>query len=219
MEGITEVIAVEGFWARCWRKASDSVYGTATAITVVAQAAAAKTKAVAVTAWTWLKIQLAKLAAWTVVAKAIVVREARGIGRAAKSLPSTVAAKATKVWNLIKTGRIFGAAKAVLAKAAEEAVTGIFELVQFAGLLIKVWWARLLQLGHVVTRYKNLVYVGLAAYVLSMVGVPFVGLLASFVGLFTLISADLLVQINSARAEYQYYYDENGSYKYEFSAA
>lgn len=212
------ITVTEGFWARCWRKASDSVYGTAQVVTVTAQAVVAKTKAVAISSWTWLKIQLAKLAAWTVVAKAIVVREARGIGRAAKSLPSTVAAKATRLWNLVTTGRIFGAVKAVLAKAAEEVVTGVFELVQFAGLLVKVWWARLLQLAHVVTKYKNLVYVGLAAYAMSLVGVPFVGLLASFVGLFTLISADLLVQINSARAEYQYYYDSDGSYKYEFSA-
>jgi hypothetical protein len=214
MEANVAVIE-EGFWARCWRQASEAVYGIKSHIKKAAHHVKAKAKA----SWSWmtsatnllahrakagwssLKLKAAKM--WHDFN--IVTKDAKKVVSAAFTSAKVflaleslrIFALASKVYNWVKDG---------LTQAAEEAVTLVMKIAMYAAMWLKVVVARIRTAIEVVWNYKKLAAVGAIAYLLAGLGVPFAGTIASMVIIGLLIMIDATVLAHSLQAEYTHYY-------------
>lgn len=213
MEAIVPV--KESFLAKCWRRASEAVYGLKAHVVKVVHSAKAKASA----GWSWmtstttslahkakagwasLKIKAAKM----VHDMAVVTADTKKVVAAAftsvkvfLALESLrVFALAYKVYNWVKDG---------LTQAAEEAVTLVMKIALYSAMWLKVVVARIRTAIEVVWNYKKLAAVGAIAYLLAGFGVPFAGTIASMVIIGLLVMIDATVLAHSLQAEYTHYY-------------
>ena len=220
------IIPVEGFWAKCWRQASEAVYGIkAQAMKVVYHA-----KATAKAGWSWMASTTSALAkrvkiSWEIL-KARTVRFSSDISLAFRQLANiykaavidavkayaavAILVKDFLTWEAVRVS--FAVAKAYnwvkdsLTQAAEEAVTVIMKIAMYSAIWLKVVVARLRTAVEVVWNHRKLAAVGAIAYSLAGLGVPFAGTIASIVIIGLLVLIDATVLAHSLQAEYVHYY-------------
>lgn len=208
------ITVTEGFWARCWRQATEAVYGAASHTKKMVKHAAKKVKAHTVTVWSWFTAKIQSLKAAIHANKEAILNKAAEAYNAVKH-----ACAVAYIWVAFKLSSVVAAVKPVIVKAVEEATIAAMEAVQVIGLYFTVIWARIVEIFNVVSRYRNLVAVAVACGIMSYFGLPFVGTVATFIAFFLLFCIDITVSVNALKGEYQFYYGEGGKHVQQFEAA
>lgn len=210
-------IVKEGFWSRCWRQASETVYGIRASALQAMQHAKKHVKQ----GWSWMTSTTRRLAhraqagwAGLKLKAATMLQDFTVFTVDAKEYVSAVftTVKAFLAWESLRVTalayKVYNWAKLGLTQAAEEAVTVIIKIAMYSAIWLKVAVARIRTAIEVVWNYKKIAAVGAIAWVLSSFGIPFAGTVASVIIIGLVVLVDATVLAHSLQAEYVHYYPQ-----------